>query len=274
MIAVRLFFYGAALILVGAVPAFCSLGSVISSFKVADNRFVDAYSVGRDATYVYYITKDRPTPGYRLTYRYPGGGGGRSLWIYGFPASHGDADRSVLGFGYIADIYQEGSGPQTVTDFDIRTGSAVASWAPLSSMQGYAYNPARRIRYVGISNYVYRYNMRGSLLSSFGAPIGISGLAAPQEFAGKPGEYIIVTRGNYWYAFTGQGVEVARVLFPWEFSGISTSACGPGYPPAYGNTLWCLATVKLADVYVCQLYLGNATAVAPASVGRIKALYR
>ncbi|MEE9457533.1 MAG: hypothetical protein V3W11_10335 [bacterium] len=247
---------------------------MISSFKVADNWFSYADAVSRDGTYVYYITHDRATPVFYLDYRYPGGGGGGAVFIGGFPADHGDADRSVLGFGYIADVYRRGSGPQTITDFDIRTGSAVASWAPLSSMQGYAYNPARRIRYVGSNNYVYRYNMRGSLLSSFGAPIGISGLAAPLEFAGKPGEYIIVTRGTYWYAFTGQGVEVARVLFPWAASRISNSACGPGYPPAYGNTLWCLANVEMKYDYVCQIYLGNATAVAPASVGRIKALFR
>jgi hypothetical protein len=276
MVAVRSLFYGAALILVAAVPAFGSLGSVISSFWVADNWYSYAYGVARDDTYVYWVTSER-SPAYRLNYRYPGGGGGRMVFIGAFPAGHGDADKSVLGSGYFADIYSVGA-VQTITDFDITTGSAVGSWAPLSSMEGYAYNPARRIRYVGSNGYVHRYDTRGSLLSSFPTPAGILGLGATEEFAGARGEYIIVTKSHYWYAFTGQGVEVARVRFPWENGGIGESACGPGYPSEYGTTLWCifstLSTPPFWKVYVCQVSLHNATAVVPASVGKVRALFR
>jgi hypothetical protein len=274
MIAARLFLYAAALVLAGAVPALGSLGSVISSFKVADNWYTYADAVSRDGTYVYYITHDYQTPAFCLNYRYPGGGGTGGVFIGYFPASHGDADSSVLGSGYIADIYREGSGPQTITDFDITTGSAVGSWAPLSSMQGYAYDAALGIRYVGSSHYVFRYNGRGSLLNSFSVPVNISGVAATREFAGRPGEYVIVTGGDYWYAFTGQGVEVARVPVPWSNGGIGESACGPGYPSEYGTTLWCLGIIGLYDTYVFQFSLHNATAVVPASVGKVKALFR
>jgi hypothetical protein len=266
----------AAALFAAALPAsaFGSLGSIISSFWVADNWWSYAFGVARDATYIYWVTTERAP--YHLYYRNPGGGGGGSVFIGTFPAGHADADASVLGPGYFADIYREGtSGPFSITDFDIHTGSAVASWARFNDIQGYAYNPARRIRYVGNKNgYVYRYNAAGSLLGSFPAPEGISGLAATNEFAGSRGEYIIVTKAHYWYVFTAQGVEIARVRFPWEFGSIGESACGPGYPSEYGTTLWCIALDKDYDSYVCQISLHNATALTPASVGKIKALFR
>jgi hypothetical protein len=264
-------FFAAALALAPGL-AFGSLGSIISSFWVADNWWSYAFGVARDATYICWVTTERAP--YCLYYRNPAGGGGMTF-IGKFPAGHGDADVSVLGPGYFADIYREGtSGPYSITDFDVHTGSAVASWTPLGSMQGYAYNPALGIRYVGGEyGYVHRYNAAGSLLSSF-PTAGPVGLAATNEFAGSRGEYIIVTKAHYWYVFTAQGVEIARVRFPWEFGGIGESACGPGYPSEYGTTLWCIALDKDFDSYVCQISLHNATAVAPASVGKIKALNR
>ena len=263
-------------LLCAALPAsaFGTLGSVISSFRVGDILRSVVYNVGRDDTYVYYVIADMAP--YCLYYRLPGGGGGGGIGIGSFPAGHGDADASTLGLGYFADIYREGSsGPWAVTDFDISTGSVVASWAPFSNMKGYAYNPTRRIRYVGDENgYVHRYNAAGSLLNSFPTPDGILGLAATEEFAGNHGEYIIVTKAHYWYVFTAQGVEVTRVEVPWSNGGIGESACGPGYPSGYGTTLWCLGFIGLYDMYVFQISMHNATAIVPASVGRIKALYR
>ncbi|MEE9457534.1 MAG: hypothetical protein V3W11_10340 [bacterium] len=271
MIAVRSFFYGAALILVGAVPVFCSLGSVISSFRIADNYHTYAYGVARDGTYVYYVTVEM-SPAYRLYYRYPGGGGGGMIFIGKFPAGHGDADTSVLGTGYFADIYEVGS-VQTITDFDIRTGSAVASWAPFEgNMRGYAYSPALRRKYVARDYRIYRYDTSGNLLSSFGFGRNINGLAVTEEFCGYNGEYIIASYGTDSYVLNAQGVQIGSFSYP---RGVITAcACGPGYPSEYGTTFWCIVDTYMQAVYLSQVSLHNATAVTPASVGRIKALFR
>jgi hypothetical protein len=269
---VRSFFCGATLLL-AAGSAFGSLGSVISSFWVADNYHYFAYGVARDDTYVYWVSTEL-YPGYFLYYGNPNGGPGGSVRIGAFAAAHDDADVSLLGSGYFADIYTVG-GVRSITDFDVSTGSAVASWAPFSDIQSYAYSPVRRIRYVGNSSgYVHRYNTAGSLINSFPTPERIRGLAASEEFAGARGEYIIVTQSDYWYVCTSQGGQVARVPFPSETGMLGEIACGRGYPSEYGTTLWCVGLNRLYHIYVYQISLHNATAVTPASVGKIKALFR
>jgi hypothetical protein len=255
------------------VPAFPSLGSVISSFWVADNYHSYAHGVARDGTYVYYVTVEM-SPAYRLYYRYPGGGGGGMTFIGKFPAGHGDADVSVLGPGYFADIYREGSsGPYAITDFDVATGSAVASWAPFEdNMRGYAYSPALGRKYVGRDYRIYRYDTSGKLLSSFGFGMNINGLAVTEEFCGYNGEYIIASYGRDSYVLNAQGVQIGS--FSYARGVITACACGPGYPSEYGTTFWCIVDTYMQAVYVVQISLHNATAVAPASVGKIKALYR
>jgi hypothetical protein len=256
-----------------AVPAYASLGSIIDSSLVADDWRSFAYGVARDDTYLYYLGTEMH-PAYDLHYTNFAGGSGIA-YIGGWPAAHRDADASALGPGYFADVYRLGSsGPFVITDFDINTGSAVASWAPLDLIVAYAYNPACGIRYVsdGIGR-IHRYNTAGSLLSSF-ITVGITGIAATNEFAGNQGEYIIATWGDYWYVYDASGVEIERVRFPWEHASMKYSACGPGHPSEYGTTLWCIVSVYGEGSYLCQISLHNATVVEPASVGRIKALYR
>ena len=267
-------FYGAALILVGAVPAFCSLGSVISSFRVADNIHSQAFGVARDDTYVYYVTVEM-SPGYRLYYRYPGGGGGGRVLLSAFPAAHGDADKSVLGTGYFADVYRAGNdGPMAITDFDLATGLPAASWVPFEGdIRGYAYSPGLGRKYVSHGNYVYRYDTVGNLLGSFVISMNVNGLAVTEEFLGNTGEYIIVAAGMNSCVFNAQGGMIGSFLC--SPGVVTTSACGPGYPSEYGTTYWCMVdTTYWKDSYVMQFSLHNAPAVAPASVGRIKALFR
>ncbi len=264
----------AAAVCAPALPAlaFASLGSVISSFYIADNYHYWSFGVTRDRTYVYYVIQGIH-PAFELHYCHPTGMPSGMIYFGAFPAGHGDADASVLGSGYFTDIYTVG-GVQAITDFNLATGSAVASWAPFGNMQGYAYNTTRHIRYVGnTAGYVHRYNAVGSLLNSYPTADGILGLAATEEFAGNQGEYLIVTKVHYWYVYNAQGVEVARVEFP-IVGGIGKSACGPGYPAEYGTTLWCIGLAGNYDDYVFQISLHNATGVEPASVGRIKALFR
>jgi hypothetical protein len=140
-------------------------------------------------------------------------------------------------------------------------------------MTGYAYNPELGIRYVGDEyGRVHRYDSNGSFLGSF-LTAGPIGLAAASDFAGYHGEYIIVTKSHYWYVYNAMGVEVDRVEFPIA-GGLGESACGPGNPAEYGTTLWCMGIAGDLNDYVFQISMHNATAVTPASVGRIKALYR
>jgi hypothetical protein len=267
---VTVLFYVAVFAL-AAGPALGSVGSIISSFWVADNWYSFAYGVARDGTYLCWVKEER-SPAYGLKYVNYGGGSG-TVYIGAFPAGHGDADASILGPGYFADIYTVG-GVQTITDYDLADGSIVGSWAPLNAMIGYAYNPALGIRYVNDeSGYLYRYDAAGSILSSFRTGIP-GGIGATSEFAGNQGEYVIATGGGSWSVYDSAGTQIEVVLFPWEHSSLHECACGPGYPSGYGTTLWCNVEIAHGDTYLCQISLHNATSVEPASVGRIKALYR
>ncbi|HUU57512.1 MAG TPA: hypothetical protein VMW93_09230, partial [bacterium] len=78
------------------------------------------------------------------------------------------------------------------------------------------------------------------------------------------------------HVYTGSGSHL-RSFRLWSSSENFAALCGPGYPAACGDTYWCLQ-VHEPGAYqmerIFQISLGNGVAVAPASVGRIKTLYR
>jgi len=69
--------------------------------------------------------------------------------------------------------------------------------------------------------------------------------------------------------YTAAGSAVTTFSIPGTTYGC---VCGPGYPASFGTTFWCNSDFGGRRAY--QLDLGNGTAVAPVSLGRIRALFR
>ncbi len=255
-----------------AVPG--RLGSIISSFYMGDLWRMD-YCISRDSSYVYVIAGFESGGGSTLFAFMPSG---KFAFSSGVGPLHSEADHSVLGSGYIAAI--NWYGVARVYDYAVYTGSVVGSWAPFERMSAYAYIPGGRHKYVitgdyTSNGYLYRFTTEGSLVSSFSVGPRTAGLAATDTFAGRDGEYLIVTKNWRRYVYSASGSLITSFEHYQYNTGNYGCVCGPGYPADYGTTLWYIQSVWYEhNAYVFQAYLGNGVAVAPASVGKVKALFR
>ena len=245
------------------------VGSVISTFSPWHNYREVVDTIYRDGEFVYGVVRDETKP-WTAIYKYTPSGsfvaGGPGLDPYG---SYGDTDHSTLGSGCFSVVFDG----NTVQDIDLLSGSVVNSWAPFSGIKGYAYIPGGRYKYVSDGNCVYRYTAGGSLASSFFVPAGVSSVSATGAFCGQKGEYIVVTKDADATVFNTSGKQVTKFRLPKFSIKNFSSVCGVGYPAECGTTFWCLEAIYYG-VYVCQISIGNGVAVEPASVGKIKALFR
>jgi hypothetical protein len=250
------------------------LGSVISSFRAGD-RWQRDYCISRDNSYVYVIKDYQEGGGSPLIAYTPDG---KFAFSSKVAAHHFEADHSVLGDGYMAAIHWYGG--FDIYDYSVYSGSIVGSWAPLEKMYAYAFIPGGRYKYVlsgeyAQDYYIYQFTTEGSLVCSFSTGLESGALAATDTFAGRDGEYLIVAKHWNRYVYSTSGSLIAS--FEHYQSGRSNygCVCGPGYPANYGTTLWYIqSTSHPYDAYVFQAYLGNGVPVVPASVGKVKALFR
>ncbi|NIT36994.1 MAG: hypothetical protein GTN49_10945 [candidate division Zixibacteria bacterium] len=257
-----------------ALSSWAGPGSVISSFKVKEPGG-PPFGAYRDADYVYVI-HGMGSPGHLAMKYTPTGSyvGASNFQNCRFVPE--DPDHSYLGSSYITLAAEAG-----VVTYRKAGGSPVR-WdhVDLKETLGYAHRPGSPYYFVGVapewSDYdyvVYRFSTGGSLVSSFVSNYG-SKLAATDRFARVAGEYLI-TFGGYGtcgvYDPGGSLVATFDQKAGWIYGGTA----GPAYPAFYGTTLWALAMQGHRDNVVYQIDLGNWTeAVAPASLGRVKALFR
>lgn len=260
-----------------SAPTYARPGSVISSFEARPGYRLYVQGIYRDAGYVYAVVGDY-TVNFNRFYRYTplGSLAGSGGVVAGPYCSYGDADHSTLGAGYFAAIYAENS----VRDINLATGSVVSSWSPLADMYGYAYIPGGAYKYVLVKGgTVYRFKVAGSLVSSFTVGWGKS-LAASDRFAGRSGEFVVVAADRAANVYSGDGSLIRTFVVPevpYLCLKYDTAVCGVGYPAECNTTLWAHLTDRMPPWdrdFVYQISLGNGVAVAPASVGKIKALFR
>jgi hypothetical protein len=248
-----------------ALAAFCAwgaVGSVISSFSWPNAR--NGY---RDAAYVYSVASPNALRAYTVS-----GSLVRTVSLAGL-VTPGDADHSVLGASHLAVL----DGTSLLRHYVISTGSLTGSVA-VPNRSGYAHIPGGGYVYYAGGSYVYRHTKAGSLVNSF--PIlgpYFGGIAATPAFKGASGEYVVVAvwawgrDTDVGFVYTANGSTVATFDVPGTTHGI---VCGPGYPASFGTTLWCNAEALGGGRWCYQLDLGNGTAVAPSSLGRVKAVFR
>lgn len=255
-----------------AAVAWPGPGSVISSFQ----RYVGEIPTGvyRDASYVYvvscapglfnYAMKFTPTGSYVDTYEL-------ICWRAYVPE---DPDHSYLGSSYISIAAESG-----IITY-AKEGGNFVRWDhyDLRETEGYAYLPGSRHYFVNVlypGETVYRFATGGSLVSTF-KPAHGGWLAATDRFAGAAGDYLITHGGLGPCAVYETGGSLVATFAHEAGSAIRGGTAGPGYPASWGTTLWVVESWGSFQRTVFQIDLGNGSpsAIMPASIGKVKALFR
>lgn len=268
-----------------AAGAFADIGSVISSYYLAFGEPGLCFGVYRDASYVYGVVRN-PHVLRRFT---PSGS-----FIDSVPLAHviypRGADHCHLGAGYlcICDEYHH------LRFVNITTGSTVSSFTAEGAGSGEMAN----VFWDGVYYYVAgeyssglfnRYRASGvfaGLWVATGWPSRVAGTggAAFSNIANcAQGNYLIASAYDW---FTGCpsciiDVDTGSLVATWDLPAFypfavraSGAVCGPAYPSSYGVVYW-VGCFTLDGTMMLQVDVdGRCPAVTPASVGKIKAIYR
>ncbi len=257
-----------------AAPAWATIGSVISSFGL--DRY-STYGIYREGNYIY-IPYYRYSPNYLETYTLSGSQTGRIELLSFNPLKSGSANH--LGAGYVA-FCSPYDGYLKI--FSITQGGyPVASFSTMTD--------ARNNFWDGDYYYVNRWTEKGVFrrYTRTGANAGTwtcAGWPAAMNYC-SGAEY--AARGNYgagpyFVASSGETGPCCITTFPggslvstWKVprGGVRHLAYGGSSLPAtYGAAIWAI----LYDPYYVlefDIHARGASAVLPASVGKIKAIYR
>jgi hypothetical protein len=249
-----------------ASPAFGAPGDIISSFTVQTPALRTA-GVYRDGAYVYFVVSWTPAP-IASAYKYTPDGTFIGNVDFNRPNSYplNDPDHSRRGDGYMT--------AGTEGDFLITYNMSTGAWVenthlPIQDIQGYAYRgDGATFAFVTDDSWItYKFNPAWNVVASFSWG---GGLAATRRYEGRAGNYVILN-GNPADVYTGAGSLVGTFPCPAN----AGCVCGPGYPASWGTTFWTYRRVAGNNYMVYQIDLGNGlTAVEPASLGKVKALYR
>lgn len=267
--------------LAAAAAAFGAVGDVISSFHIP--RGLDICGLYRDAEYVYLVV-DTGTSKLLRTYTV-GGSFVRSIPLAESENYAEEGDHSPKGSGYFALFELPGlpSEYMYVVSYNLATGSIVDTiyiWAHTIYWEptGFAYVPGSRYIYCAMwrrehgPHHVTRYTTTGSFTRNI--VDDDSSLGATPIYNSLEGEYIILGGSSAarkpTRVYTSSGSLVGSFAVP---GSTWASICGPGAPSSHKTTYWCITRINYED-YCYQIDLGNTTKVAPASLGKIRALYR
>jgi hypothetical protein len=258
--------------------AAAEVGSIIGSFQM--NAFSGTYrwcfGADRDETFVYAVDYDIFTGDDYLIARDTSGNLARLVPISGVGGwwkSYGD--RSHLGAGYMA-----------VADFgDMLTinktsGSIVSSFRAAQGDSFFwdgSYYYCSRHGYAGVFD---RFTSTGSAAGAWtasgwpAAMTGISGCGYSSYACGAGGRYLVATAQLSSEPSCIIDINTGSLLATWALNYIEGAVCGPAHPRSYGESYWVIKII-VDSFYAVQVDInGRHVGVVPASVGKIKALYR
>ena len=264
----RLVGYVAAAALAAAFSAQAAVGSVVSSFKMTGLGSPEATGIYRDWTYVYGILYSAGAD-YLAAYT-PSGSLVRSVALPQAQSPR-DADHSTLGGGYV-DVFDFGT--KMLLTYKVNAEFVKAKPLP-SDTTAYAYIPGSSKYFVARDEMVFRYTIDDVLVNKFYVGGYIGGLAATPVYKGNDGEYVVIGRsgtGGYSYVYTGAGSLIDSFVVPG--AGTYGSVVARAYPENLQRTYWCVQQIGTAR-WAYQVEVGGtAPAVAPASLGKVRAIYR
>ncbi|UCH77327.1 MAG: hypothetical protein JSU81_06185 [Candidatus Coatesbacteria bacterium] len=254
--------------LLTAAAAWADVGSVISSFRLTGIGTPRAQGIFRDWDYLYAVVYTDGAD-YLRTYT-PAGSLVRSVVLEGAAAAS-DADYSLLGNGYI-DVFDSSS--KMLLTYT-KEGELVNSKPLPSDTTAFAYHPGGIRYYLARGEHVFRYTLNDVLVNQFYVGGVLGGLASSPAYDGKGGGYVVAGRsgaGGYTYVYRGTGSLVDSFVVP----GVGTygSTVARGYPRSYHRSYWCVQQIS-GGRWAFQVDInGTAPAVLPASLGKVRALYR
>jgi hypothetical protein len=279
-----------ALALAAAGGAWAALGSVISSFPLDYPVGYSHIGIYVENGYVYFVGDNGLSYPNRIccTVKYTTAGsyvGSGPLDIRpDFPSIGPYAgETSHLGAGYMYIMGEVHNGYNISGVFDLSNGLRVSG-----PMLNFYHSGAGDIAWDGQYYYLhhsdppgvfYRTSVGGAE-SSFvvpGFPISHpKGLAYTNAVAGVGGRYLVC--GPSYEGTIGCYIDLATnsVMGTFALNCRGSATVAPGYPPSYGPTLW-IEGYRQGELWHCyQIDLGNSGVVniTPASLGRIKAVYR
>jgi hypothetical protein len=261
------------------------LGSIISSFVLcASAQDPATYGLYRGASYVYAV---KGTAATRDLYKYtPAGSLVSTMNCPGFALGYPrDEDHTHLGSGYLCVV---AGYAQEIRILSTSTGGTVSSWRPDPKGNPFTMN----ITWDGTYYYVngpedkglfYRYTSAGTkagtwTATGYPATMGfLGGVGFARSALGESGRYLVcVSYGSHEPGAIidlGNGSCVST-FGTWQTNGQGLTV-GPGYPGSYGETAWmCWYNFGGAYKMALQVDLEGLISVTPASLGRVKALYR
>jgi hypothetical protein len=242
--------------------------TVVSSFEMKDVGTAEATGIYRDWTNLYGIL-DTFGRTYLVTYT-PAGSVMGSVTLPR-ASSPRDADHSMLGSGYL-DIFDFGK--KMLITYK-KNGEFVQEKPLPSDTTAYAYVPGSSKYFIARDEMVFRYTTNDVLVNKFYVGGYVGGLAATPVYDGKNGEYVVIGRsgaGGYSYVYTGGGSLVDSFVVPG--AGTYASLVGRAEPKELQRAYWCIQQIGTARwAYQVEIE-ATAPAVAPASMGKVKAIYR
>lgn len=264
-----------------------ALGSVISSFYVSGTSAPVCLGAARDATYVYAILYSAAGSAVLRTYTPAGSQVGSVTITVPSSGTSRDADISHLGANYLS-LTSITSGTAGVLSQVIKSTGSIASSFSVTGPGTYAgdvtYIPSVSYYligalYSGTSTNVY--TTSGSSAGSWSiSAAGMSycgGLAYATKFNNVTGSYVIVSP---WTA----GLPHATLNYPagtavntsWgAVSGANTNgSCVGAGSASTEEFFWANQVLNSSSMYMYQIDLGNGVGIAPASLGKVKSLYR
>ena len=260
-------------------PANAGVGSVISSFVAAsESEHVNAWAAYRDRAgpAVVYVLCE-PPPHVR---RFTTAGSLLSTFLLETAEPMYGADATHLGSGYMG-ICGGGANFKVV---DLRTGYIVHSFPTRSEYVDFFYDGNDYyFKAFGTAGDFDRYSTTGVYRGKVfygGYPLNswFGGAGYSRRFGGAAGSYVIV---DLWsravtFAITHPGGSFVTAWHSPAYASGFGSSCGPGAPSSYGPTFWAIyERPNERNGWLYQIDIGGAIpAVEPASLGKIKAIYR
>ena len=265
----------------GNAPAADGFGAVISSFRMTGVAKPYALGIYRDASYVYGLIHGSSQ---NYLYRFTAAGTRVSSYVLNGTSTPRDACRAHVGAGYLAFV---DATKRHLLVFPVTGGSAVTSFPvagasfPLNCFWDGTYYYVNGPSDLGKFN---RYEETGAAAGTWscaGWPDGMTycGGAAYADYGNNaPGPYFVATSwlgGEPMCMTTFPGGSLVRTWTP-PLENANGLAYGKSSRPAtYGDAVWA-AWFTGSSLYAFEFDVAARTkpAVEPASIGRIKSLYR
>jgi hypothetical protein len=265
----------------GATPAADGIGAVISSFRMTGTAKPYALGVYRDSSYVYGLVHGSSQ---NYLYRFTAGGTRVSSYVLSGTSTPRDACPAHVGSGYLAFV---DATKRHLYTFPVTGGSAVASFPvagapfPLNCFWDGSYYYVNGASDLGVFNKYTETGTPDGAWSCTGWPDGMTycgGAAYAEKGNNGSGPYFVACSwlgGEPMCMTTFSGGSLVRTWTPPPENGNGLAYGKSSLPGTYGDAVWAAWFTGSAQyAYEFDIAARSKPAVEPASIGKIKSLYR